>query len=127
MKVSLITFSQLRRLLLDLHFDESRADSYWRFEHPPSETVFVVRPYTSSDNITMQDLASTRTHLDWRGLLSADAFDDLLMRRRRDEKGPIRSLDKLLMSSFPCSTVVAAQPQRTRTRPPPIRTGGSNP
>jgi hypothetical protein len=80
MKVSSVSFAQLRRLLVDLHFNESRTDSYWRFEHTPSETVFVFRPYASSDNVTVQDLASTRTHLDWRGLLSANAFDDLMMK-----------------------------------------------
>jgi hypothetical protein len=57
MKLSSVSFSQLRRLLLDLHFNESRANSCWRFEHSSSETVFVFRPYASSDNITLEDLA----------------------------------------------------------------------
>jgi hypothetical protein len=28
--------------------------------------------------VTVQDLATTRTHLDWRGLLLGQAFDDSL-------------------------------------------------
>jgi hypothetical protein len=78
MKTSSVTFAQLRRLLLDLHFTESRKDSSWRFEHPESETIFLFRPYAPGDNVTVQDLASTRNHLDWRGLLPAGAFDESL-------------------------------------------------
>jgi hypothetical protein len=76
MKTSSVGFAQLRRLLLDLHFTESKKDAYWRFEHADSDTVFLFRPYAPDDNVTMQDLAATRKHLDWRGLLSATAFDD---------------------------------------------------
>ncbi len=78
MKTSSVSFGQLRRLLLDLRFAETRVDTCRRFEHPESDTVFVFRPYAPDDNVTMLDLASTRTHLDWRGLLSAVAFDDSL-------------------------------------------------
>jgi hypothetical protein len=78
MKTSSVSFAQLRRLLLDLHFAETRTATYWRFEHPASRTVMLFRPYSLDDNITMQDFASTRTHLDWRGLLSAQVFDDSL-------------------------------------------------
>jgi hypothetical protein len=78
MKTSSVSFSQLRQLLLDLQFKEKQADTYWRFEHPSSGTLFVFRPYTLGDNVTVQDLATTRKHLDWRGLLSGNAFDDSL-------------------------------------------------
>ena len=78
MKTSSVGFDQLRRLLLDLNFRESRRDDCWCFEHPESGTVFVFRPYALDDNVTVQDLAATRTHLEWRGLLPANAFDDFL-------------------------------------------------
>jgi hypothetical protein len=78
MKTSSVRFAQLRRLLLELDFTESRKDAFWRFEHPASGTVFLFRPYTPDDHVNVPDLASTRTHLDWRGLLSAPAFDDSL-------------------------------------------------
>ena len=77
-KTSSVKFAQLRRLLLDLEFTESRQDAFWRFEHPESDTVFLFRPYTLAENVTQQDLAATRTHLDWRGLLSSQAFEDNL-------------------------------------------------
>jgi hypothetical protein len=78
MKTSPVRFAQLRRLLLDLHFTESRSDDYRRFEHSESDTIFVFRPYAPSDFVSLQDVVSTRTHLDWHGLLTANAFDDSL-------------------------------------------------
>jgi hypothetical protein len=78
MKTSPITFTQLRRLLADLQFTEARSDSYWRFEHPDSGTIFVFRPYSMADRVTVQDVAATRKHLDWRGLLPGTVFDDAL-------------------------------------------------
>jgi hypothetical protein len=48
MKTSSIRFSDLRRLLLDLRFDESKTDAYWRFEHHASGAVFLFRPLCSA-------------------------------------------------------------------------------
>ena len=78
MKTSSVTFAQLRRLLLDLEFSETRGETFWRFDHPASGAIFLFPPYVPSDRISMADLASTRRHLDWRGLLSSHAFDDSL-------------------------------------------------
>ena len=78
MKTSSVRFAQLRRLLLDLGFTETRADSSWRFEHIDSGTLFLFRPYAAEDHIAVPDLASTRTHLDWRGLSPDSSFDNLL-------------------------------------------------
>jgi hypothetical protein len=80
MKTSSVSFAQLRRLLLDLHFTEKKQDAFWRFEHPDSGTIFVFRPYALAENVTIHDLSATRTHLDWRAMLSAHAFDDVLMK-----------------------------------------------
>ena len=76
MKTSPVRFAQVRRLLLDLQFKEIRERAYWRFEHPESGAVFLFRAYGLDDKISMPDLASTRTHLEWRGLLAGSAFDD---------------------------------------------------
>jgi hypothetical protein len=78
MKTSSVMFAELRRVLQELGFTETRVDEFWRFEHPDSDTVFLFRPYALDEHISLPDLASTRIHLDWRGLLSANAFDDLL-------------------------------------------------
>ena len=78
MKTSKVRFRKLRRLLLDLGFAETESVAFWRFEHPRSGAIFLFRAYRPNENVTMQDLASTRTHLDWRGLLASGAFDDSL-------------------------------------------------
>jgi hypothetical protein len=78
MKTSSVSFAQLRRLLLDLGFTESRPKGYRRFAHSASGTEFVFRPYAANENVSVPDLASTRTHLEWRGLLSSTAFEDSL-------------------------------------------------
>lgn len=78
MKTSSITFAELRHLLLDLHFTETQGDNYWRFEHPDSDAVFLFRHYAPDQMVVQHDIASVRMHLDWRGLLSAAAFDDFL-------------------------------------------------
>lgn len=78
MKTSTISFADLRRLLLSLGFKESRPKDYWRFEHSASGADFLFRPYTPEDHVSVPDLASTRMHLDWRGLLSKEDFDDSL-------------------------------------------------
>ncbi len=78
MKTSSISFAQVRRLLLDLGFSETSTSAYWRLQHGKSGTLFLFRPYAPDDNVSIQDLASTRTHLDWRGLMPANSFDDSL-------------------------------------------------
>jgi hypothetical protein len=78
MKTSSVSFADLRRLLLSLGFTESRTKDFWHFEHSASGAGFLFRPYSAEDHVSMPNLASTRMHLDWRGLLSKDAFDDLL-------------------------------------------------
>ena len=77
-KTSSVTFEQLRRLLVDLQFTESRSNTYWRFDHPESGTVLVYRPYAVAERVSVPDLAMTRRHLDWRGVLAENAFDDSL-------------------------------------------------
>jgi hypothetical protein len=78
MKSHTLSFAHLRRLLLDLHFTESRKETYWRFEHPESDTVFLFRPYALDEHVTPSDLVATRMQLDWRGLLPASVFDHSL-------------------------------------------------
>jgi len=78
MKTATLSFARLRQLLLDLHFSESRKATFWRFEHPDSDAVFLFRPYALDEHVTPADLVATRTQLDCRGLLPADAFDHSL-------------------------------------------------
>src|SRR4051794_23166793 len=80
-----VPFTVLRRLLLDLGFVEkslpATADSpvpVLVFGHANSDTVFIFRNYRPQDMVSMMDLAGVRSQLDWRGLLSREAFDAAL-------------------------------------------------
>jgi hypothetical protein len=75
---STVPFAELRQLLVDLGFTVSKQGRFWFFEHAPSETTFLFRPYRIRDRVTLRDVNSTRHHLDWRGLMAPEAFDDLL-------------------------------------------------
>jgi hypothetical protein len=78
MKFSPVTFARLRRFLIDLGFQEVELKTARRFEHAPSNTIFLFRAYQPRDKVTMPDLIGIKTQLDWRGMLPADAFDDSL-------------------------------------------------
>jgi hypothetical protein len=75
---STVSFAELRQLLLDLGFTQSRRGKFWFFEHPSSGTVFGYRPYRVREKVTLMDLHMTRRHLDLRGALEEQAFDGLL-------------------------------------------------
>lgn len=75
---STVTFAELRQLLLDLELTESKRGKFWYFEHAPSETSVTFRAYRTRESVTLLDIHRTRRHLDLRGLLAEQAFDDLL-------------------------------------------------
>jgi hypothetical protein len=75
---STVPFAELRHLLVDLGFTVSKRGKFWSFEHSASETAFLFRPYRVRERVTLRDVNSTRRHLDWRGLLAPQAFDDRL-------------------------------------------------
>src|SRR5690348_3833297 len=70
-----IPFAELRQFLLDLGFTVCRRGKFWLFEHIPSETTFLFRPYQPREKVTLVDIQSTRRHLDLRGVLDQQAFD----------------------------------------------------
>lgn len=73
-----VTFAELRQFLLDLGFTQSKRGKFWFFEHQSSGTELGYRPYRAREKVTLMDLDMTRKHLDWRGVLSEDTFDDQL-------------------------------------------------
>ena len=77
-KTSQISYARLRRFLLDLGFTEVPHARGHRFEHPPSNTIFLFRPYKMREKVHMPDMFIVKSQLDWRGLVPADAFDDSL-------------------------------------------------
>ena len=79
-KLSPISFVRLRRYLLDLGFREVLHKRGRRFEHPASNTILLFRPYRLREKVHMLDLMRIKSELDLRGLVSADAFDDSLLK-----------------------------------------------
>ncbi len=75
---SSVRFSELKQLLLDLGFSCYRRDRFWIFKHEASESLFAFRPYRSNERVTLRDMRSVQVQLDWRGMLSEQAFDDRL-------------------------------------------------
>lgn len=75
---STITFDELRHLLLELGFTQSKQGKFWLFEHAPSETTLAYRPYRGRERVTLLDVHVTRQDLDGRGILNEHEFDDLL-------------------------------------------------
>lgn len=75
---STVSFAELRQFLLDLGFTAGKRGKFWFFEHSPSETTFLFRPYRARERVTVVDIDSTRFHLDRRGLLAPEAFDERL-------------------------------------------------
>jgi hypothetical protein len=79
MHVSDVPFAKVRDLLLGLGFDERLIDGkYLGFYHAGSDTLFAFRMYGPQDMMSMVDLNDVRKDLDWRGLLSEEAFDAAL-------------------------------------------------
>ena len=79
MKLTDLSFSRLRRMLLNLDFEEREGrTAHLVFEHEPSDTIFVFRRYKPTEKIHYADLFSVRKLLDERGLLPADSFDRML-------------------------------------------------
>ena len=76
MKKSDVPFAQLRSFLEGMGFSVLRLTKGWRFEHQPSETIFLFRSYRAADRVYAHDLLRVRSHLDLRGMLSEKAFDD---------------------------------------------------
>ncbi len=80
-----LPFPALRKLLLDLGFEERAAPASsvipvpsLAFRDAKSGAFFVFPAYGPRDKVSMADLVTVRSQLDWRGLLSKDAFDAAL-------------------------------------------------
>jgi hypothetical protein len=74
-----IPFAKVRALLLGLGFVERVVDGkYLGFYHAASDALFAFRMYRPQDMVSSVDLRDVRKDLDWRGLLSEEAFDAAL-------------------------------------------------
>jgi hypothetical protein len=79
-------FALLRQILLDLGFTlRVSPGEFVRFDHEPSSTWFLFRPYHDEEPVNLPNLVAVRRVLDEKGLLPRDQFEELL------RKGPIAS------------------------------------
>ena len=76
MQTTSLPFAPLRRILLDLGFEEtSLPSSHLAYYHPASDTLILLRAYQPADLVSAPDVIAVRSQLDAHGVLSADAFD----------------------------------------------------
>jgi hypothetical protein len=76
MRTSDLSFAALRRILLDLGFDEKALpSSHLAYHHPASDTLILLRAYQPADLVSVSDVIAVRSQLDAHGVLNADAFD----------------------------------------------------
>jgi len=73
-----VPFAEWRAMLESLGFQALRQPTHWLFEHPEPDTLMICRLYQPRDFVREHDLAASRTLLDERGLMAADAFDRFL-------------------------------------------------
>jgi len=67
MRLTDLSYAALRRILLKLEFSERTGPAAQHiFEHEPSDTIFIFRPY------------KTNEHIHYGDLFSAESFDQLL-------------------------------------------------
>jgi hypothetical protein len=81
MSTNNIPFARLRSLLLDLGFAERVIDDkYLGFYHADSDTIFTFHLYRPQEPVSGMDYTGVRSQLDWRGLLSREAFERALLK-----------------------------------------------
>jgi hypothetical protein len=75
-----VTYGQLRRVLTELGFVETRRAEGVALKHKKSDTIFLFRPYEETDRVTPAEVFLVTKQLDERGLLEPESFEVLLTR-----------------------------------------------
>jgi len=75
-----ITYGQLRRVLLDMGFQEIRRDDGVALKHAKSGSLFLFRPYQETDPLQPAEVFLVTQELDARSLLEPESFEALLSR-----------------------------------------------
>ena len=75
-----ITYGQLRTVLMDMGFRETRRDNGVALKHAISGTVFLFRPYELEDRVQPAELFLVMQELDARDLLEPESFEALVTR-----------------------------------------------
>jgi hypothetical protein len=75
-KSSKIPFAGFLRFLQGLGYKVKRSDKAWIvYRSEDKDDLLAFRLYGETEPVTERDLWSTRTYLDWRGVLSEEDFD----------------------------------------------------
>lgn len=76
------TLATLRKVLLQIGFvDHSVPGKFCRFEHSLPNTYVLMPAYKDEDTVPSYHVAGTRDLLDYRGLMSPEAFEEALRER----------------------------------------------
>jgi hypothetical protein len=76
------TFGTLRQVLIDLGFRTTTMPAgHIRFDHLPSDTLVILRPYKDDDIVDQGNLQGVRRLLDEKGVVDRNKFDELLRAR----------------------------------------------
>lgn len=75
-----ITYGQLRTVLLDLGFREIRRENGIALKNAKADSVFLFRPYETTDFVQPAEIFVVTQQLDARGLLEPESFEAILTR-----------------------------------------------
>src|SRR5258707_368300 len=84
-----IPFRELRQYLQDLGFTELVQPTHFRFDHSPSGSILILRPYLPGQTVSEFDLAVVRKTLVERGVVEEAALEHFL------EKAAVTGQDTL--------------------------------
>ena len=78
-KNSKVAFADLRELLLELGFSETREKTRVIYRHPVGGTL-LIRPYKGSEKVKLTDMLVVRQQLDYNGMVASDDLDRRLQK-----------------------------------------------
>jgi hypothetical protein len=70
-KNSKVAFADLREVLLELGFAETREKDRLVYRHPAAGTL-LLRPYKVKDKVKLTDMLVVRQQLDYNGMIASD-------------------------------------------------------
>lgn len=75
------TFAVLRQILLELGFTMRVGPDFIRFDHPQTKTWFLHPRYDDNEEVSAAELAAARYHLDMKGLMTREEFEEVLRQK----------------------------------------------
>lgn len=73
-----VTYAQLRELLLEHGFEDKSTGEYLVFHHAEKDTSIMMAHHSLSTLALEHDVLQVRSTLDWNGLLAKDEFETWL-------------------------------------------------